>query len=61
MGVSKIIILLACICGISLQQQCAVSQYFNGQRCAPCKPNCYCTSEYGCTSCISGYTYDSKY
>lgn len=42
-------------------QTCAPSNYFNGQRCAPCQTNCLCSSEGGCTSCMPGYTYDALF
>jgi len=45
----------------SLGQICAISQYFNGQRCAPCKSNCKCSSDKTCDTCLSGYAFDATF
>lgn len=45
----------------SFSQLCIPSQYFNGQRCAPCKPNCICTSDNTCDDCLSGYAFDATF
>ena len=53
------ILLLFLVCSYS--QICSPSLYFNGQRCAPCKPNCKCYSENTCDTCLSGYAFDSRF
>jgi hypothetical protein len=45
----------------AVAQTCPSSYFFNGQRCAPCLPNCQCSQENTCSSCLSGYTYDALF
>ena len=42
-------------------QTCAHGQFFNGQRCAPCKANCQCSSEDTCDTCLDGYAFDATF
>lgn len=53
--------ILAVIVVCSYSQVCNPSFYFNGQRCAPCKPNCKCASDYTCDTCLSGFAFDSRF
>lgn len=55
------IILFSCCFIYSYTQVCAQSQYFNGQRCAPCKPNCKCNADNTCDNCLSGYAFDATF
>ncbi len=59
LSIVAIVICLFLVC--SYTQICASSFYFNGQRCAPCKPNCKCTSDNTCDTCLSGYAFDSRF
>lgn len=43
MKLYNIIILLCLALNLAAGQICQTSQYFNGQRCAPCQANCRCS------------------
>ena len=45
----------------TMMQSCSTGQFFNGQRCAPCKANCKCSSEDTCSTCIDGYAFDARF
>lgn len=60
-NIPPILIVACAIFALSKSQTCAVSQYFNGQRCGPCSPNCVCQAENTCDSCLSGFTFDALF
>lgn len=55
------VLLFTLLLPLTSPQTCSSSQYFNGQRCAPCQSNCLCTSDNGCTSCMPGFTFDPTF
>ena len=56
-----VLILLSCMAIEIFAQVCAPAQYFNGQRCAPCKANCKCIADNTCDNCLSGYAFDATF
>ena len=58
-----ILVIIICLLTqiIISQPICATSQYFNGQRCAPCKANCKCSADNTCDNCLSGYAFDATF
>jgi hypothetical protein len=44
---------------LAVAQDCPSSWFFDGQKCAPCRANCRCSTERGCDlGCLPGFTFD---